>query len=370
MGAGTPRWTSPQGTLHKLESDDFEILIDQSEPIGGYFNGSQSILPDVFRNTYSILNSQYGTGTCFGVGTTVTSFDCGETLSQPFFNGINSEVHTAFDSVMERLQEGAIEAAVLISDLLITKNGHFLGAPGLVDNSDTRDLLLSGLNSRQLDLALVGIPLPYHGILRDGDRWWFNDCYDRYEKLATPASRPLYVLIIGRRSGNANTVDEIASDLERVINRLDGSIQVIRQTFSSTISTPDIKWGETEPQRSLHFEQNPGSYRCRFKRGSATSKAPGTFPPCTSAVTIIPSSTKWIEITKDLKLRIHCDTANNAANSRLEITRHCPNYSAKFDVWDSATCRPASTYGLGYLIDVLHPDYYRAQSNPFVMRQR
>jgi len=380
-----PQWSlapSPPKTLQRSKSDDFEILIDRSEPMGGYFEGTQedgSIFPDMFRNTYSILNSQYGTGTCFGVGTTVTRFDCGETIGQRFFNGVNSEIHTAFDRVLERLQAGTLEAAVLISDFLITKNGHFLGAPGLLDNPDTRELLLSGLDSRKLDLALLGIPLHYHGVSRSGydGRWWFNDCGGQYERLQAPVYRPLYVLIIGSRPGNIDAIRKIALRLRDIVENLDSNVDVVRQTFSAPIRSGTVKWGEVRRGRPLlYFGEEAGSYRCERRGLVETSSDGSIFPPTLriSSVRVTPVSEKWIEVGRELRIKIHCDgvedildgdDTRDTLSARLEMTLTRQNTS--WNRLSSTTCKPDRTYGLDYLIDILQPSSYRAQSAPFVI---
>ena len=398
-----PQWTdaspSEKPTI-SIDRQQIDILLDLSIPMGGYMHtdlDTVSLLPDIFRNLSNLLKADYGVGgaliACKGVSNTTTQFDCLSVMRRAMFSGSKSHIDVAISDAIHRLNAGEIEAAALVSDLFVTADDVY-GPVALL--SLIRDpALLSGYNSGEIHLSLLGVRLNYWGVhARNCDATnslgcWYHEGERRYKQLTARVKRPLYILTIGRSREDENNVREVVSALKAAILTMDANIEVRVDHLTqgsgglpADIDWDDIDWANDNDRYSVLYYEDTDSYSCD---GDVDIPLDGWFAdnswqPISSGLAVDQgqSSITWLTASvaesanrNRLAVGINCAAVRSVCEARQEPPQGVLSFrmireTDDWHAWSSVQERPDRTLHLTEFISSLRPDHYEAAVSPFV----
>ncbi|MCY3629982.1 MAG: hypothetical protein OXI05_10535 [Bacteroidota bacterium] len=214
---------------------EFHLLWDQSIPMGGYVHRTHPDSQAALKSISDLLKrarltTDYGGGEsslkCLGITNSISSVDCNSAMLRGFFNGNSSRLDQGIKYVIEGLISGTFRGAALVSDLIATTD-DVIGAAALLPYFKN-PAIRAYYNSGEIDIALIGIRMDYWGVHLGSCQTTssrlgceFDDFQNRYRPLDNVVKRPIYVLIMGRRSeGNTregNSVTDMASEFVKSI---------------------------------------------------------------------------------------------------------------------------------------------------------
>ena len=282
-----PTWardTEP-GRLHERakqkEPQALAVYLDVSEPMGGFLPPSsqpsaasafRSVVLNVVPEQLARVSGSSGSPLEWSfVATNPEAVERPRTLTRGVFNGGESRLNEAATEILRGFDEGRLEAAVLITDLVATD--ELTGAMGVA--LPLSDRMSSGsVRKGEFHLGLLGIQAPYWGaeskycapVARDLG-CWFSEQAQRYKPLTQRATVPFYVLIMGR---NFETVQEIGEGIRTGAAKLEGLkpqwevlTEVVRERqLGEVMCTAHRAGGRQEPQFAL-VQQEDRSVRCQ-----------------------------------------------------------------------------------------------------------
>jgi len=366
--------------------------------MGGYFGQvpDSSLLPDIFLNLYDNMR-QYGVrGKCYSVTNTISEFLCGDRLEVNFFNGVDSQINVALDSIVARLRRGQITGAALISDFIVTPDDGSPPSPmGLLQNGNTTSILLSGLDSGILELSLLGIRLKYRGVKSrrcnntDFLGCWLDESSQQWKPLSRPAERPVYVLMLGlKKDDKGNSRMERAIDgFLTALMQVKGNMHIVTESeiFTKIPGDKKLKWELAQREHALRYNYNSDRnlYQCVPTSGDGigiqlAGQYSGRDLQVQEFITMGSGRPNWITsvvarpdsfvVSIDCKIveqQIRDNTIADTLTSELEFTF----YRANIDLWTGWSCTqyaPHCTFGLTGLLEHLRATNYRGRVNEFI----
>lgn len=395
-----PQWDYSEPEIADPDSiaHEFHLLWDRSIPMGGYVHrtdpDSQATLGLINHLLKSArLTTEFGGGgaslKCLGITDSITSVDCDSALLRGFFNGNNSRLDQGIEYVIGGLNSGALKGAALVSDLIATTI-YGTGAVALLpflNNSTIR----AQYNSGKIDLALIGIRIDYWGVHMGTCRTmsgsigcWFDELEKRYRSLDKKSKRPIYVLIMGRRSEGEtrenNSVHKMATEFLNAITSQ--GLEMVKHeivTQGPLGSQTEFKW---YPYATTGYQKVGLTHRGYYCKDNGTHGLVGRFADSLLSITDIEmhgsvetiAASADIEYAHQVNLELNCKTLREQLREeRSGLCNDTPNelkgiveYQGQRDwaEWSSDSHRSDLTPGLTQFINGIRPSRYEVIIEP------
>ena len=411
-----PVWdaaTSP--TTHDIDSESFYLFWDRSIPIGGYIH--QTNQDDRFNlqrihesllNAHLLSNNKHGEVQCRAITDLISPFDCDtRLLSRNFFDGTDSRLDKAVDSVIEALTSGSLSLATLITDLVVTAesgNQTVIGAH-LLRQYFNQPAIRGAFNEGKLHVAILGIKTNYWGVqagvcrnLQGSLGCWYDEGDRRYKRLNDVAQRPIYVLILGRNT--SGTDDNLVNKFTQKIHELlsDHGFDAIQYELITTgaLRTPaDFEWNpidvgrgrppvDLDPQRGYSCnEDKPHMLKANFIDSgvSIDEIVAQNFGRDHPEISIQKYENHEMSIRLDCKsVRDEIDKDRSRQNTEkictqeetvnpsltsVQVKLRYDQPSDDWSAWSSRDQRVDATPFLTEFIESIRPSYYLATISPF-----
>ncbi|MDE2730841.1 MAG: hypothetical protein OXI38_05575 [Bacteroidota bacterium] len=208
-------------------ASEIQFYLDRSRPIGGFVSPSD---PDISRFPALIdvagreMLAVYGAGGIpvrwYGFAEQVRLLPQRPRITRSFFNGSQSELTLALARAQRDLESGATDAAVFLTDLMVTRDGFT--SPIHLPNFLAPWIESAGVDDGHFDIAMVGAKLEYWGVQSQtcsasGELGcWFHERSLSWVPLESVVQSPIYFLILSRRTGG-DRARELASRIRNAL---------------------------------------------------------------------------------------------------------------------------------------------------------
>ena len=398
-----PQWPPPNTPLPAGDSAEAHtgseaavVYLDVSLPMGGFLppnaasqeassaNAFRTIVqwvPDQLTRAYSNARLTWHT-----VGSDVQTVSSLPRLERSEFDAGSSRIDLAIDAALGGLQSGALEAAAIVSDLLVTGENLPPGPLGLLPILEPW-MESTAVRSGELHLGILGAKANYWGIesatcrLQGDMGCWYSERGREWRRLNEAVPAPFYVLFMAK---NAVAVQRI---LESISNDAAGEgIETVSELLT-TSSMPRRLGGsctlfarngsDRNPQYSLRLHDNNVYTPLRDDPISVACQLEG-FRPTRVAIAgsniVVDSNSAFMVVTSDRPDEFEVSVRAailRSAELRPDLIVGIEGVFAddrpltNWDTWSTATddvaTFPAQTLQLTYFVNDIRltPDHYR-----------
>ena len=387
-----------EAPLLALSGQQFDIMLDASEPMGGYMHEDpdSTHFHEIVTQLITEMDVKFGDPRCTRVDNSLKPMSCD--VRDIALDGTESDINTALDSLIVRLRSGRIESAALITDLMgAASYGH---TP--VTLMSSLGALFPEINAGSVQLALMGIRLDYWGVRKSSCRgpgtWgcWLHEGNNEWTRLPTVvAQRPLYVLFFERSNAEKSSLVEMMYSLEESIRTLDDDIEVHTEFFTGPTSPEELEitWvnnrdaNEDLEFNDVFYNECEEIYMCKdddqddvefVLRGVFTDSLDHSLRFEPDDLMLEPA--EWVrgEIIKSLEsleVTVNCSKTDTSLQEQVAMLalktkpQSDNNLASGLDSWSSVQESPNSTIDLSLFLESLRPDYYEGTDSTFIRMQ-
>lgn len=233
-----PAWetaaAAPSGAAEGDGAPEILVYLDTSHPMGGYLAPTGVDGEPSFRSVAQLVPGHLvgrfsGSLRWVGVDTTLRTLDSDLRLTRGLFTGSETRLDLALAEIVESIESGRAEVAVLITDLVSTSGPE--GAMGAVEPIQRWNRSV-GVRRGHYDLGILAARAEYWGVDSSSCTGpgslgcWFSEHANRYVPMTRAVRRPLYFLFFGRSTDGERApegmgrVEEAGRSLEAALGEL------------------------------------------------------------------------------------------------------------------------------------------------------
>lgn len=225
-----PGWSETGPAAEAPEGEgELVVYLDVSHPMGGFVPPQASESSPAGLSTVAQLLPGYLVRGYGGITRWKTvAEDIRQLVRTPHFDrslfrGRETFLEPAVEEILEGLQIGRLEAAMLLTDLVATSGPESAMA---LARPLAPWLRSPAVRAGHFDAGLLGVRSTYWGVhssscpARGELGCWYSEQANRYFPLEETIERPFYVLVLGRTDGDPERVQRLGRKLEKELQRL------------------------------------------------------------------------------------------------------------------------------------------------------